>query len=108
MVFDEKISGTKVTDYGKIETVFNSQFVSLKEVQEKITEQKTMDYILDTFRFTRADWLEDNEDFYNWWTTMDYDTICKISIMENYYELEKELIDYFGENWYNHYIRFNH
>ena len=38
----------------------------------------------------------------------DWDTILKISILENYPDYEKELKDYFGESWLKHYIRFNH
>lgn len=108
MKFEEKISGTKVTDFGEIKTIFDSQFVTLKEVQEKITRQKAMDFILDTLRFTKASAIEEGEDFYQWWATMDYDTIYKLSIIENYPKLEEELTEYFGLDWLKHYIRFNH
>ena len=39
---------------------------------------------------------------------LDYDTILKLSILEHYPEYEKEMINYFGNEWLKHYIRFNH
>ena len=44
----------------------------------------------------------------NAYAILDFDTIFKLSVMENYPEYEKEFIDYFGEKWIKHYIRFNH
>lgn len=100
MKFEPKISGTRVTDYS-IELIFDNQFISLTECIEKIHKQETMDYLLDTFRFSICD---DG----NWLTIIDSDTDYKITILEKYPEYEKEMIDYFGENWLKYYIRFNH
>jgi hypothetical protein len=64
-------------------------------------KQETMDWILDTLRFSKCvngDWL----------TIIDLDSVYKLSILENYPEYEKELKDYFGDNWMKHYIRFGH
>lgn len=103
MKFTAKISGTRVEDF-EIKTLFESQFIWLSDLMQKIKRQETMDYLLDTFRFYKG---EDEKEG-DWVAIIDYDTIYKISIMENYPQYEKELIDYFGENWLKHYIRFNH
>ena len=107
MKFEEKISGTKVTDF-EIDSLFSSQFISLEEVMEKDLSQRTMNWILDHLRFYRGERTEENKDECIWWTTIDFDTDLKLSVMENYPEYEKEFTDYFGENWMNYYIRFNH
>lgn len=101
MKIESKISGWRITDF-KITPIFDSQFINLKDVIAKIKKQETMNYILDEFRFTRGE--VDGE----WFAIFDYDTIYKISIMENYPEYEKELKEHFGENWSKHYLRFNH
>lgn len=103
MTFESKISGTKVTDF-KIDSIFKGQFILLSEIIEKVHKQETMNWILDKLRFTKC-----NENYPNeWYCIMDWDTIFKVSVLENYPEYEKEFINYFGENWMNHYIRFGH
>lgn len=99
MQFEPKISGVKVTDF-EIEPIFMTEVVTLWEVNHDIKKQEVMDWILDHLRFFKSG--------DNWICTMDYDTIYKLTIWEKYPEYEKELIDYFGENWFKHYIRFNH
>jgi len=103
MKFEGKISGTKVSEF-EITSIFNSQFVWLSEVMEKIQNQKAMDFILDTFRFSKGC----EEKSHDWCAILDWDSIMKISVLENYPEYEKEFIDYFGEEWFKQYIRFNH
>lgn len=103
MKFKTKISGTSVTDFD-IEPLFNSQFVWLSEIMEKVHTQKAMDYIFETFRFTKGYEEKAND----WVAIFDYDSIYKITILENYPGYEEELLGYFGENWLNQYIRFNH
>ena len=105
MNFEPKISGTKVTDY-RITPIFGDQFILLSEAQKIIKRQETMNFLLDNFRFNKCG----NEiDYPNEWVAiLDMDTIYKISIMENYPEYEKEMIDYFGVRWMDDYIRFNH
>lgn len=100
MKFEPKISGTKVTDF-EIKNLPLSDMFTLQEVLNNIHRQETMNYILDTLRFIKTDSGE-------WLAWTDYDGVYKIAIMENYPEYEEELIDYFGEKWFNHYIRFNH
>ena len=105
MKFEPKLSGTKVTDF-HITPIYGDQFLLLSQAQKIIKRQETMNFLLDNFRFNKCG----NEiDYPNEWVAiLDYDTIYKISIMENYPEYEKEMIEYFGVNWLNYYIRFNH
>lgn len=103
MNFEAKISGTKVTNFN-ITPIFCKPLILLSEVQKTITQQKTMDFLLDNFRFTKCNENHPGE----WYTIIDGDTDCKLAIMENYPDYEQEMIDYFGEKWFKHYIRFNH
>lgn len=101
MKFEPKISGVRVTDYEITNCPFEKQLITLRECMEKIQRQETMDYLLDTFRFTLG---AENE----WYAVIGIDTIYKIAILENYPEYEQEMIEYFGDNWLKHYIRFGH
>ena len=65
MKFEEKISGTKVTDFN-IKPLFSSQFVSLQYVMDKDLSQRTMDWILDNLRFHRGERTEENKGEYIW------------------------------------------
>ncbi len=103
MKFEGKISGTMVTDF-EITPIFKKQIILLSEVMANVHKQETMNWILDTLRFTKC-----NENYPNeWFCTMDWDTILKLSVLENYPDYEEEFINKFGENWMSHYIRFNH
>lgn len=103
MKFEQKISGTKVTDF-KIKPIFTEQTVLLSDAMKTIKRQETMDFLLDAFRFRKC-----NENYPGeWYAILDFDSIFKLSVLENYPKYEKEFINYFGEKWYNHYIRFNH
>ena len=105
MKFEPKMSGTRVTDFD-IECGLCGQIHFLSELMKEIHRQETMDFILDNFRFSKCE----NEKKYpnEWYTIFDYDTLYKIAILESYPEYEKEMNNYFGENWLKHYIRFNH
>lgn len=104
--FASKISGTQVTgseiDEVLNNCVFDSQLITLKDCIKNIYRQESMNWILDTLRFTKST----NGKF--WWATIDWDSIAKLTVMEKYPEVEKQFIEYFGENWMEHYIRFNH
>lgn len=100
MQFEPKMSGVKVTDF-EIEPIFMSGVISLIEVNYTIKKQEVMNWILDHLRFHKSG----NND---WFCIIDSDTIYKLTIWEEYPEYEKELIDYFGEDWFKHYIRFDH
>ncbi len=102
MKFETKISGTKVTDFN-ITPIFSNQIIWLSEAIKIIKRQETMNFLLDGFRFSKG-----NEKEGDWGAVLDYDTIYKLSILENYPEYEKEMTNYFGKTWYTQYIRFNH
>lgn len=98
-----KMSGWKIDGYKHIELMFNSEIVSLKECMEKVQNQETMDYILDNFRFYQS-----TVDKTKWLTTMDYNTLYKITILDRYPEEKEFLEERFGKKWLNMYLRFGH
>ena len=101
MNIESKISGWKITNF-ETEPIFDSQVISLEDCMRTIKRQETMNFILDTFRFSKG--VKEG----TWFTTIDWDTIMKISIMETNPEEEEQLKEYFGESWIKHYLRFNH
>lgn len=105
MTFESKISGTKVTDF-EITPIFGSQIVWLSDAIAKIRSQEVMNYLLDTYRFNRG--FREKTGDWDWCAVVDWDSLYKLSVLENYPEYEKEFIDYFGKDWLKHYIRFNH
>lgn len=109
MVFEPKISGVTVRNFD-IKPLFNSNIFSINDVINKDLSQKTMNFILDSLRFYRGERIEENKDECIWWTSIDMDTNYKLAVLEKpeYEEYRREFIEYFGENWMNHYIRFNH
>jgi hypothetical protein len=105
MKFEPKLSGTKVTDFN-IEPIFDSQFICLEDLVKMDLKQETMNWLLDTLRFSRG--IREKKDDKIWWATIDWDSIYKLSCLENYPEYVKEFEEYFGEEWLEYYIRFNH
>ena len=105
MTFEAKISGTKVTDFN-ITPIFNSQYISLESLLKLDLKQETMNFILDTFRFSKGERTKEEDEI--WWAILDWDTIYKLSCLEKYPQYVEEFKSYFGENWLKHYIRFNH
>lgn len=101
MNIESKISGWKITNF-ETKPIFDSQAISLENCMKTIKRQETMNFILDTFRFSKG--VKEG----TWFTTIDWDTIMKISIMETNPEEENQLKEYFGENWIKNYLRFNH
>ena len=106
MKFEPKISGVKVTDF-EIEPIFDSQFISLEDCIKADLKQEVMNFILDKLRFYRGD-KKEGETVTPWYCVMDYDTIYKLSVLQNYPQYEQELKNYFGDNWLKYYIRFGH
>jgi len=107
MKFEPKISGTSVTDYGKIKVFPHllDQIVTLFDIN-KLTNQRAVQFILDAYNMVPLN--ADHAEGCNWGAIMSYDDILKVSILENHPDLEAELQDYFGVNWLKQYIRFNH
>lgn len=106
ITFDPKISGVRVegTEIDEVlkNRIFKSQFITLNDCINNIHRQESMNWILDTLRFTKS------ADGKNWWATISWDSIAGLTVMEKYPEVEKQFIEYFGENWMEYYIRFNH
>lgn len=104
--FNPKISGTEVTgteiDEISNNLVFDSQFITLQDCINNLHRQESMNWVLDTLRFIKS------EDGKNWWATISWDSIAGLTVLEKYPEVEKQFIEYFGENWMEYYIRFNH
>lgn len=100
-----KISGWSVKGFEEVEPMFSSQIVSLDECAKKVQRQETMNYILDTLRFSKG---QNTQGEIVWWCTMDWDTIYKLTILDRYPCLASELVEYFGGNWLNLYLRFGH
>lgn len=101
MKFEPKMSGTTVIV--EIKPLFEHLCISLQECIDKNLSQETMDWLLDTLRFSRTD---DNI----WYGFIDHDTNYKLAVLNNeeYKEYRKEFENYFGKDWMKHYIRFNH
>ena len=105
MKFEPKISGIKVTGF-EIKPIFNSQFICLEDLVKMDLKQETMNWLLDTLRFSRGEREKETDKI--WWATIDWDSVYKLSCLENYPEYVKEFKNYFGEEWLEQYIRFNH
>lgn len=101
MNIENKMSGWKITDF-ETKPIFNNPILSLEECMKTIKRQETMDFILDTFRFSKG--IEDG----TWFAIVDRDTIMKISIMETNPKEENLLEERFGKNWLKYHLRFNH
>ena len=96
-----RVEGSEIDDV-MYNIIFPSQFISLKDCIRKIRRQESMNWLLDTLRFSKGECAGD------WCAIIDWDSIAKLTILEKYPEVEKQFIEYFGEDWMNVYIRFNH
>lgn len=103
MKFEEKISGTRVTNFD-FAPIFDSELIWLSDAIKKIQNQEAMNFLLDTFRFTKGR----EEKAHDWYTIIDWDSIMKISALEVSSKSVKEFEEYFGKDWLKRYIRFNH
>lgn len=105
MTFTDKISGTMVTDFGKLffPDSFDSELFTLEDIDN--LNQSTAQWVLDNYNLVSLDKERTGSHFGVLLTSDDY---CKVAVMENHPDLEKEFIEHFGEDWAHHYIRFNH
>ena len=69
---------------------------SLNTLLKMDLKQRTMDFILDTFRFSKGEKTKEDDEI--WWAILDWDSIYKLSCIEKYPEYVKEFEEYFGEN----------
>ena len=83
MKFEGKISGVSVTDFD-ITPIFKDQIVNLTDCLTIIKRQETMDFLLDTFRFSLR---QDGK----WRAVLDWDSIMKISVLTPTYNRAKLL-----------------
>ena len=106
--FTEKMSGTSVNIH--VEPLFGYCLVSLEEVMNAELSQNVMNFILDNLRFYRGERTAENSGECIWWAIIDHDTNCKLAVAEKeeYADYKREFMEYFGENWMKHYIRFSH
>lgn len=99
MKFEAMMSGIRVTDY-EIKPLFDTRIVNLIDFTQKVKNPITINFILENFTvFPQGD---------SWVMVIDYDTMMKISILENYPDYKKEICDYIGEDWLDYYLRFGH
>lgn len=98
MEFVPKMSGVAVSDFD-IKLVFNERIITVDEAKN-LKSIKAFNFIMENY-----EWLDNNGEKV---TILNFDDMYKISIMENYPNYAEELKNYFGDNWANYYIRFNH
>ena len=111
------MSGWSITEYGELNFVTHG-FVCLSQVDRM--KDKTANWLLKNYNFHTV--FDMDEKFVNTFKLPSYllgrasvhgawlecDDDEKIAIMENHPDLEKQLIETFGENWANYYLRFGH
>ena len=108
MTVISKISGWSITNLPAIPMFphIGDQIVSLKDI-DKLTKRSAQ-WIFDTYNLVE---LNPEVAGCNFGVIMSYDDIMKVCIMEYAPEVEKELEDYFNENfgdWRKCYLRFGH
>lgn len=101
MNIESKMSGWKVTNF-ETKPIFDNEIISLADCVAKIHKQESMDFILDTFRFSKG------QKEGTWFAVIDWDTIMKISILETNEQEAAQFKEIFGKDWYKRYLRFNH
>lgn len=105
MTFTDKISGTMVTEFGKLifPKSFSKELFTLEDIDN--LKQTTAQWIFDYYNLVSLNKEQTGSHF---GVMLSMDDYCKIAVMENHPDLEKEFEDRFGGNWAHHYIRFNH
>lgn len=107
MKIEPKISGWSITDVSiKIFPHLGDQIVTLNDIDK--LSQRSAQWIFDHYNLVA---LNAEIAGCNYGVLMSHDDMCKVSIMESYPEIEKELADYFNpsfEDWTKCYLRFGH
>lgn len=109
MKIEAKISGWTISDVNiKIFPHVGDQIVSLNDIDK--LSLRSAQWIFDTYNLVE---LKPDVAGCNFGVVMSYDDLCKVSIMESYPEIEKELEDYFNpsegfDDWRKCYLRFRH
>ena len=104
MKIEPKMSGWTITEYSiDVSKLPFKEFPYLIYLDEclKLNNEKSMEYILENATFVKS-----SEG--RWGSLFGNDGIMKIAILEFYPEYEAQLTEYFGEDWVNYYLRFNH
>ena len=107
MKIESKISGWSISDFSiEIFPHLGNQIVTLNDIDK--LSQRSAQWIFDNYNLVG---LNPDKAGCNYGVLMSHDDLCKVSIMENYPEIEKELEDYFNESfgdWRKCYLRFGH
>ena len=107
MKIEPKISGWSISDFNiKIFPHSGDQIVSLNDIDK--LSLRSAQWIFDNYNFVE---LNPEAAGCHFGVIMSYDDMFKVSIMENYPEIEKELADYFNSSfgdWTKCYLRFGH
>ena len=107
MKIESKISGWSIIDaHIEIFPHLGDQIVSLSDIDK--LSLRSAQWIFDNYNLVE---LIPEKAGCNFGVVMSYDDMCKVSIMESYPEIEKELADYFNQffgDWRKCYLRFGH
>lgn len=107
MRIESKISGWSILDaHIKIFPHLGDQIVTLNDIDK--LSLKSAQWIFDHYNLVE---LNPEKAGCNFGVIMSYDDMYKVSIMENYPKIEKELADYFNPSfgdWTKCYLRFGH
>lgn len=100
MTFEPCISGIRVKDF-RARRTFDEviSFTDLNRLPPDVAKWVVNAYVWHSIE-------EDGKRELKTW--LDMDDIMKLSIAADYPDEMNELIDRFGENWLDYYIRFNH
>lgn len=105
MKIESKMSGWSISDFSvKIFPHLGDQIVTLNDIDK--LSKRSAQWIFDNYNFIE---LNPDKAGCHFGVIMSYDDLYKVSIMESYPEIEKELTDYFSpSDWTKCYLRFGH
>lgn len=107
MKIESKISGWSISNVDiEIFPHLGDQVVTLNDIDK--LSKRSAQWVFDTYNLVE---LNPNRAGCHFGVVMSYDDLYKVSIMESYPEIEKELADYFNPSfgdWTKCYLRFGH